>query len=162
MGDGECLGVVVDGDGECEVAGVGASPGEVERVVGEGGAEVEWTGEWAAGDEDAEGVDGGIGGECVVVNLLDDVGALGEGGVVAGVAGFIDVAEGADEGGGEGESGAVVLLCGGARIGDVFGTCAGTELSADFVLDDSTELSGEIEFHCAACDAHGFVNALLR
>jgi len=161
VGDGESLGVVVEGDGEGEVAGVGASPGELEGVVGEGGAEVERTGEWAARDEDAEGVDGGVGGEGVVVNLLDDVGALGERGVVASVAGLVDLAERADEGGGEGEAGAVVLLRGSARVGDVVGTSARAELPADFVLDDSTELSGEVDFHSAACDAHRSWNVLM-
>ena len=47
----------------------------------------------AAGGKDFEGVDGACGCECVVVNLLDDVGALGDGGVVVAVADFIDVAE---------------------------------------------------------------------
>ena len=93
MGLREGAGVVVESECELEFVVGGAEPGDSELVAELVELDALRAGDGAAGGEDFEWVDGAGGCESVVVNLLDDVGALRDGGVVLAVADFVNVAE---------------------------------------------------------------------
>ena len=145
--EGYVAGVVVDADGEAVFGiGVGGFPGEDEVVAGEGGGVGNVGRERSAGDEDARGIDGKVGEDSVVVNLVEEVGTREVVGLVVAVAEGVGLAEGGDERGDECETLAMGLLGRSARVSHGRRHGAEVAVSADVVADEIADVTGEVDY----------------